>query len=386
MSEFNMQSKLPNLETSIFTKMSKMANQYNAINLSQGFPEFDTPAYLKRSVIDAIMSGKNQYAPSHGSPELLLQLEHLIKTKYQKTLSSHECITITSGATEALFVAIQTIVKPNDEVIIFDPAYDSYEPAVELAGGKCVHIPLSSPDYKINWQDVKKQITPNTRAIIVNTPHNPTGTLLTQYDIHQLHQLVTENNLYLISDEVYEYITFEGEQHESILKYPELFDHAFVISSFGKTFHCTGWKLGYCTAPKHLTNEFRKIHQYVTFSSFTPAQIGIAAMLKQHPEHISELGHFYQQKKALLVSALADSNFKILPSKGTYFILLDYSAISTLDDVAFCQWLTQEIGVAAIPLSPFYQSDTLYSDKIIRLCFAKEDTTLLEAAKKLSAL
>ena len=388
------QSKLPNLKTSIFTEMSLLANEHKAINLSQGFPEFDTPPFLKSQINQAIIEGKNQYSPSSGVPDLLNQIGQLIQRQYQLTLEPLKCITVTSGATEALWVAIQTIVRQNDEVIIFDPAYDSYEPAVKLAGGICRHIALNAPDYAVDWTLVKKSINKNTRAIIVNSPHNPTGTLLSKSDMEQLQQLVIENELYVISDEVYEFITFDGVRHESALRYPELFKRSFVVSSFGKTFHCTGWKLGYCVAPPELASEFRKIHQYVTFSTFTPAQIGIAAMLKEHPEHITELAGFYQNKREHLVNALKDSRFKILPSAGTYFVLLDYSDISALNDHEFCHWLTKEIGVAAIPLSPFYENKQgeehhesyHQQNKVIRLCFAKNEQTLLKAAAMLCQL
>jgi methionine aminotransferase len=304
-------------------------------------------------------------------------------------LDALNSVTVTSGATEALWVAIQTIIRHGDEVIVFDPAYDSYEPAVELAGGVCRHIALNAPDYAIDWNLVKKSLNKNTRAIIINSPHNPTGTLLNKNDLEQLQQLVIENDLYVISDEVYEFITFDGLRHESVLRYPELFKRSFVISSFGKTLHCTGWKLGYCIAPVELTSEFRKIHQYVTFCTFTPAQIAIAAMLKEKPEHVTELAGFYQNKRDILVDAMKSSRFKVLPSKGTYFVLLDYSAISELNDVEFCYWLTKEIGVAAIPLSPFYEStdeDNRQQSKVVRLCFAKNESTLLKAAEILCQL
>jgi len=371
--------------------MALMANEFNAINLSQGFPEFDTPELLKSAINQAVVDGKNQYCPSNGLPDLLIQIGELIQRQYNRSLDSSKSITVTSGATEALMVAIQTLVRPNDEVIIFDPAYDSYEPAVELAGGRCRHIPLNAPDYAIDWSLVRQTINKNTRAIIINSPHNPTGTLLGEADLNLLQQIVLENNLYLISDEVYEYITFDGQRHESVLRYPELFKRSFVISSFGKTFHCTGWKLGYCVAPEELAAEFRKIHQYVTFCSFTPAQIAIAEMLEQQPEHIDKLSVFYQEKRDVLLNALKGSRFKVLPSQGTYFVLLDYSAISDLSDIEFCHWLTKEIGVAAIPLSPFYENvgeegSSQYQSKVIRLCFAKNETTLVKAAEILCLL
>ena len=389
-------SKLPNVETSIFTEMSIMANQYQAINLSQGFPEFDTPAFLKDKINQAISEGKNQYSPSNGLPALLTEIANMIHRQYQthladeKKLDGLNNVTITSGATEALWVAIQSLVRQDDEVIIFDPAYDSYEPAVELAGGICRHIALAAPSYAINWAVVEQSINAKTRAIIINSPHNPTGSILSQSDLSALQALVEQYNLYIISDEVYEHMTFDGLRHESVLRYPELFKRAFVVSSFGKTFHCTGWKMGYCAAPDELMAEFRKIHQYVTFCSFTPAQIAIAQMLKEQPAHITALASFYQQKRDLLINALKDSRFTLLPSQGTYFLLLDYSAISVLNDREFCQWLTKEIGVAAIPLSPLYPAEQReayhQNNKVIRLCFAKNDDTLLKAAEILCQL
>ena len=387
------QSKLPHIGTSIFTKMSLMAHQYQAINLSQGFPEFDVPEFLKSAINQAISEGKNQYSPSTGLPELINQIGKMVINRYQKdvptddTVDAFNNITVTSGATEALWVAIQSIVREGDEVIVFDPAYDSYEPAVEMAGGRCRHIALNAPEYAIDWDLVKQTISDKTRAIIINSPHNPTGTVLSHSDLMALQSLVLENDLYLISDEVYEHMTYDGLRHESVLSYPELFKRSFVISSFGKTFHCTGWKLGYCVAPTEMTIEFRKIHQYVTFCSFTPAQFAVASMLKNHPNHIDELAEFYQQKRDVFVKALKKSRFKVLPCKGTYFLLLDYSAVSDLNDLDFCHWLTQEIGVAAIPLSPFYQSKNLADkSKVVRVCFAKYDDTLLKAAETLCQL
>lgn len=388
------QSKLPHVGTSIFTEMSALAMQHNAINLSQGFPEFDAPDFLKSAISQAIADGKNQYCPSSGLPDLLLQIGELVQRCYIKDedrgLNALETITITSGATEALSVATHALVRPGDEVIVFDPAYDAYEPDVELAGGSCRHVAMLAPDYAIDWDVVEQTINDNTRAIIINSPHNPTGTLLSQNDLLSLQSLVVKHGLYVISDEVYEHMTFDGERHESVLRYPELFQRSMVISSFGKTFHCTGWKLGYCVAPESLTEEFRKIHQYVTFCSFTPAQFAVAEMLKMHFQHIDELSGFYQQKRDVLVNALQKSRFKVLPSKGTYFVLVDYSDISDMQDVEFCHWLTQEVGVAAIPLSPFYQTELLdeYHQKhqVVRLCFAKHDETLLKAAELLCQL
>jgi len=388
------QSKLPHVGTSIFTEMSLLAAEHGAINLSQGFPGFDMPDFLKQAISEAIAAGKNQYCPSMGLPDLLQQIGVLIERCYRQgsteALNPLQTVTITSGATEALWVAFQALVRPGDEVIVFDPAYDSYEPAVELAGGSCRHIAMNAPDYAIDWQQVRAAVNNKTRAIVINSPHNPTGTLLSKADLETLQSIVLEHDLYVVSDEVYEHITFDGERHESVLAYPDLFARSFVISSFGKTFHCTGWKMGYCVAPKAMTAEFRKIHQYVTFCSFTPAQFAITEMLKSHPAHIDELGAFYQRKRDVLVDALNTSRFNVLPAKGTYFVLLDYSDVSDLKDTDFCHWLTKEIGVAAIPLSPFYQADALVEyhrrHKVVRLCFAKDDETLLQAAELLCQL
>ena len=379
-----MESKLPHLGTSIFTYMTGLANQHNALNLSQGFPEFDAPKLLKQRLAHYSEQGFNQYSPSSGIAPLQAQIADLVKRKYQLEITPADTVTVTSGATEALFVAIQAVTRPGDEIIIFDPAYDSYQPAIELAGGRAVHIAMQAPDYAIDWPQVAEAINDKTRAIIINSPHNPSAKNLKASDFKALKKLLIRHDLLLISDEVYEHIAFDDTPHISVLQDPELFARAFVISSFGKTFHCTGWKMGYCIAPKLLTEEFRKIHQYVTFSSFTPAQLALTDMLAEQSGHVDELSGFYQQKRDLLINALQDSRFTILPSEGTYFLLLDYSEISELDDMAFCEYLVKEVGVAAIPISVFYQSPP--KDKVIRLCFAKENETLLEAAEKLCSL
>jgi len=378
------ESKLPNLGTSIFSQMSALANQFSAINLSQGFPEFDTPELLKKQLNYYVLEGLNQYSPSSGVPRLQQQIAELAQRKYDANINASEQVTVTSGATEALFVAIQATVRKGDEVIVFDPAYDSYQPAIELAGGRSVHVALHAPDYAIDWSVVTNAITTNTRAIIINTPHNPSGKTFKQDDINKLKSLVAQHDLYVISDEVYEHITFDQQPHLSVLRDEELFARSFVISSFGKTFHSTGWKMGYCIAPAELAVEFRKIHQYVTFSSFTPAQHALADMLEQQGEHVDQLSEFYQQKRDVLSNALKDSRFTILPSEGTYFLLLDYSDVSDLNDVEFCHWLVEQAGVAAIPLSVFYEKPS--NDKVIRLCFAKNEDTLIQAAEILCQL
>jgi len=384
MKHLNITSKLPSIGTSIFTEMSGLANKLSAINLSQGFPEFETPEFLKQSVASAIENNKNQYAPSSGAPELLAQISKLVKKQYSVSINADEMVTITSGATEALFVAFQVVVNQGDEVLVFDPAFDSYKPAIELAGGKSVHIPLDAPCYRIDWDLVEEKISEKTRAIVINSPHNPTGTLITDEDMRHLEKLVLKNNLWLISDEVYEYMTFDQLPHQSALLYPDLFERTFVISSFGKTFHCTGWKMGYCIAPKKLTAEFRKIHQFVTFCSSTPFQAGITSMLAEMPDHVDQLAAFYQHKRDVLQEALNGSRFEVLPSSGTYFLLVDYTNISELNDLEFCYWMAKEIGVVAIPLSPFYEQPN--QSKIVRLCFAKNDNTLVEAGKRMCRL
>ena len=384
MKHLNITSKLPSIGTSIFTEMSGVANKLSAINLSQGFPEFETPEFLKQSVASAIENNKNQYAPSSGAPELLAQISKLVKKQYSVSINADEMATITSGATEALFVAFQVVVNQGDEVIVFDPAFDSYKPAIELAGGKSVHIPLDAPCYRIDWDLVEEKINEKTRAIVINSPHNPTGTLITDEDMRHLETLVLKYNLWLISDEVYEYMTFDQLPHQSALLYPDLFERTFVISSFGKTFHCTGWKMGYCIAPKNLTAEFRKIHQFVTFCSSTPFQAGITSMLAEMPDHVDQLSAFYQHKRDVLQKALTGSRFEVLPSSGTYFLLVDYTNISELNDLEFCYWMAKEIGVVAIPLSPFYEQPN--QSRIVRLCFAKNDNTLVEAGKRMCRL
>lgn len=372
-------SKLPNVGTTIFSQMSALAHQYDAINLSQGFPNFSCDPYLTQQASHYINQGLNQYAPMPGLPELQQAIAQLVCDHYELNIDPASQVTVTSGATEALFVAMTALVHPGDEVIVFDPAYDSYEPAVNMAGGTCVHIPLLPPNYGIDWQQVEDAITSKTKAIVINSPHNPTGAILQEGDIDALKGLLERHDIHLISDEVYEHIVFDGQQHHSILRYPELAEKAFVVSSFGKTFHVTGWKVGYCIAPKALTDEFRKIHQYVTFSTVTPIQKAIADTMTQSPQSISGLGQFYQRKRDVFSQHVKNSQFDLLPCHGTYFQLLDYSHISDLSDVEFCHWLTKVHKVATIPLSVFYQTPP--QSKVIRVCFAKDEQTLQQAAE-----
>ncbi|HEX5793763.1 MAG TPA: methionine aminotransferase [Rheinheimera sp.] len=376
-----LQSKLPAVGTTIFSQMSQLAAEQQAINLSQGFPDFAADELLLDKLAEYSRQGLNQYAAMPGIVPLRQQIAALLQRCYGRSVNAEQHITVTSGATEALFVAISTVVQAGDEVIVFDPAYDSYEPAINLCGAKAVHIALQAPDYRIDWQQVAVAVSPRTKLIIVNSPHNPTGMVFSQADWLALQQLVLAHNLYCISDEVYEHMVFDGAPQLSANSFAALAERSFIVSSFGKTFHVTGWKLGYCVASAALTLEFRKIHQYVTFSSFTPAQYAIADMLEQHSDQVRRLAAFYQQKRDSFATLLANSRFKLLPCQGTYFQLADYSAISELDDVAFSRWLAIEHKVAAIPLSVFYQSPP--NSRIIRFCFAKQHSTLQAAAEVL---
>lgn len=379
-----LKSKLPNVGTTIFSRMSALAQQHGALNLSQGFPDFPVAPALVDALHQQMLAGHNQYAPMPGVLALREQIALLLTRCYQRQASAEQEITVTSGATEALFVAIQAVVRPGDEVIVFDPAYDSYQPAVELAGGKTVHVQLQAPDYQVDWQAVERRISDRSRLIIVNSPHNPTGAVFSHADWLALSTLVQRHGLFCISDEVYEHLVFDGALQLSAHRYPALAERSFVVSSFGKTFHVTGWKLGYCVAPAQLSAEFRKIHQYVTFSSFTPAQYAIAQVLAEQPQLVNGLSAFYQQKRDLFRQLLSGSRLQLLPCQGTYFQLLDYSAVSTLPDTEFCDWLTREVGVATIPLSVFYRQSP--EQRIIRCCFAKQDLTLQQAAARLTEL
>ncbi len=376
-----LRSKLPWVGTTIFSQMSQLAQQSGAINLSQGFPDFAPHRELIAGLTTQALAGKNQYAPMIGVLELRQQIAALTERCYQRKVDVEQQITITSGATEALFVAIQAVVSPGDEVIVFDPAYDSYQPAVELAGGVTVHIALQPPEFQVDWVAVAQAVTAKTRLIIVNSPHNPTGMVFVDADYLALENLVQTHGLWCISDEVYEHMVFSGAEQRSVHQYPALAERSFVVSSFGKTFHVTGWKLGYCIAPPGLTTEFRKIHQYVTFSSFTPAQYAIAELLEQHVELVTGLAAFYQAKRDLFRQLLQGSRFHLLPCRGTYFQLADFKQISALDDVSFCRELTTVYGVAAIPLSVFSRVPTPSS--LIRFCFAKQTATLEAAAERL---
>ena len=379
-----MRSKLPEVGTTIFTVMTRMAQQYNAINLSQGFPDFDCPEALRERVSFYLNDRRNQYAPMTGVPELRAQIAAKLLDLYGCSMDADQEITVTSGATEALFDVIQAVAGRDDEVIMFDPAYDSYDPAVTLAGAIPVHLPLTLPDYSIDWQLVEDSISDRTRLIIINSPHNPSGSVLSARDLDTLAGLIRNRDIYVLSDEVYEHMVFDGGLHQSVLRHPELRQRSFAVSSFGKTFHATGWKMAYCAAPAALTAELRKVHQFVTFTSASFLQYALADFMRDCPEHALELPAFYQQKRDYFCELLRPSRFSFAPSAGTYFQCVDYSRISDLNDTAFVNWLTQEKGVAAIPLSAFYK--TAPDTKVIRFCFCKDDSTLERATDILRTL
>jgi methionine aminotransferase len=372
-----MQSKLPNIGTSIFTVMSQLAAKHNAINLGQGFPDFPMSAELIECVNKAMQSGGNQYAHTNGVPLLRERLAEKIKYLYDVNINPETNITITPGGTYSIFCAFSTIIQPGDEVIIFEPAYDSYIPNIVFNGGIVVPIELEFPDYTIPWDKVKAAITPKTKAILVNTPHNPTGRVFTKDDILILQEIVLSNNLYLISDEVYEHLIYDNKQHETVMKYPDLFARTFVCFSFGKTYHCTGWKLGYCIAPENIMKEYRKVHQFNAFGCDTPKQIAIAEYMTNKEAYLS-IGAMYQEKRDYLRGLLDNTKFVRLPSSGSYFESYRYDTISDEPDTIFAERLVKDFGIAVVPMSAFYQKST--DHKVIRLCFAKVKETLDAAA------
>jgi methionine aminotransferase len=376
------ETKLPKVGTTIFTVMSQLAAERGAVNLGQGFPDFAVPDFLVSELDRAMREGKNQYAPMTGVPVLRQAIAAKTLDCYGATVDPDSEITVTSGASEAIFDAVHAVVRPGDEVVVLDPCYDCYEPAIDLAGGVAVHVPLHPVDFSVDWDQVRAAITPKTRLLFINTPHNPSGAMLTADDMRALGDILRDTDILLLSDEVYEHIVFDGRRHESVLRYPELAARAFVVSSFGKTYHCTGWKIGYCIAPAALSAEFRKVHQYNTFCTFAPAQHAFAAMIEKHPEHHRELGNFYQIKRDHFGAQLLGTRFRPLPVPGGYFQLVDYSEISDLPDAEFCRWLTIEKGVAAIPLSPFYAAPPP-GQRLARLCFAKNPDTLDAAIARL---
>ncbi len=373
-------SKLPAVGTTIFTIMSQLAAEHGAVNLSQGFPDFDTHPDLIDLVHRAMQQGHNQYAPMQGAPALRRQIAEKTAALYGAEIDPDLEVTVTSGATEALFAAITAVVHPGDEVILIEPAYDSYVPAIHLSQGVPVHVPMTYPGYDIDWPAVERAVTPRTRLLILNSPHNPTGTALSAEDIAALARIAAGHEFYILSDEVYEHIIFDGRSHQSMLRHPQLARRSFVVSSFGKTYHATGWKIGYCIAPQELSAEFRKVHQFLTFASNTPIQLAYADFMKRSDLFL-ELPRFYQRKRDLFLELMENSRFTPLPCAGTYFQMMDYSAITDEADLDFARRMTIEYGVAAIPPSVFHHDQR--DHKVLRFCFAKQDQTLVRAAEVL---
>jgi len=376
-------SKLPEVGTTIFSTMSALANSHNAVNLSQGFPGFEVDKKLIDLVTQHLKEGNNQYAPMPGILELRVTLSNYLTKTYGGEINPNSEITVTAGATQAIYNTISAVVSEGDEVILFSPAYDCYAPAIEVHGGIPVFIPLLHPDYSINWEMVRQKVNAKTKLIVINSPHNPTGSLLSKFDLEQLEKITNGTEIIVISDEVYEHITFDGNKHESVLGFPELKKRAMVIYSFGKSLHVTGWKLGFCVGPDWLMKEFRKIHQYTVFSCNSPMQYAINDYIINH-NPFANTSEFYERKRDLFLASIKDSRFKIIPCSGTYFQLLDYSEISDMNDVEFAKKLTIEKGIASIPLSVFYPD--LEDNKVLRFCFAKEDELLIKAGKLLCTI
>ncbi|SIT90445.1 methionine aminotransferase [Pontibacter indicus] len=376
-------SKLPDVGTSIFAVMSAMANEHGAINLSQGFPDFNCPDELIALVTKYMQEGYNQYAPMPGMPALRHKISEKTEKVYGYRPDQDQEVTVTTGATEALFAAITAVVKPGDEVVVLEPCYDSYAPAIRLAGGIPIYVPLAIPDFSIDWNLLKKNISSRTRLIIINTPHNPTGAVIPREDLEKLASLTDGSDILILSDEVYEHMVFDGKEHVSALQIEGLRQRTFVISSFGKTYHTTGWKIGYVVAPPALTAELRKMHQFITFCSVTPLQLAIADYM-DNEAHYRSLPDFYQAKRDLFCELVRPSRFELVPSAGTYFQLLKYDKISTEHDLDFAKRLTLEIGVASVPVSAFYHNKT--DHHYLRFCFAKSEETLRQAAERLVGL
>lgn len=374
------QSKLPNVGTTIFTEMSVLAQQYKAINLGQGFPDFLMDSAITDLVNEAMQKGHNQYVHMNGLPALREGLAEKVKELYNTDIDPNDEITITPGGTYAIYTAFTTILQKGDEVIVFEPAYDSYIPNIEINGGVAVPISLSFPDYGINWDLVKEKINAKTKAIIINSPHNPSGALLQDADLKKLSELVLGTGIFIISDEVYEHLVFDNKEHLSVLKYPELYERSFVCFSFGKTYHCTGWKMGYCIAPPSLMKEFRKVHQFNCFTCNSPTQFALAAYIKNKEAYLG-LGKFLQGKRDYFMEAMKATKFKPLPSYGSYFQLYSYDGISEETEKELAVRLIKEYGVATIPVSAFY--NTAVENKVLRFCFAKKEETLQEAANRL---
>ena len=379
----HLQTKLPAVGTTIFTVMSTLAAENNAVNLGQGFPDFNCDPHLVDVVTDAMKQGLNQYPPMAGVPVLREAIATKIEALHAYKYSATSEITITDGATQAIITIILAVVHAGDEVIVLEPCYDSYVPNIELADGVPVRVPLTPGTFRPDFDKIAAAITPNTRAIIINSPHNPSGTVWTEADMLRLQEILAPTNVLLISDEVYEHMVFDGQQHQSAARFPGLAARAFIVSSFGKTYHVTGWKVGYVAAPAALTTEFRKVHQFNVFTVNTPVQYGLAAYMAD-PKPYLELPAFYQRKRDLFREGLKHTRFKLLPSEGTYFQCVDISAVSDLSETEFCQWLTSELGVAAIPLSAFYGNG--FDQRVVRFCFAKKDETLNAALQRLKTL
>lgn len=376
-------SKLPNVGTTIFTVMSAMANEYGAINLSQGFPNYPTSQRLNDLVTHHLNIGHNQYAPMTGVPKLQEQIALKCKRMYGVDIDPSTEVTITSGATEGIFTSIAALVHQGEEVIVLEPAYDSYRPAIKICGAVPVIHQLYAPDFAIDWDAVAARITPRTRMIIVNTPTNPTGYIFSKADMEALERITADTNILVLSDEVYEHLIYDGQEHQSVLRFPELRKRSLAVFSFGKTFHTTGWRIGYCIAPPELTAEFRKVHQFNTFSINTPLQWALADFLEDPQEYLSLPG-FFQKKRDYFLQRLENSRLKPLNSSGTYFQMFDYTDISDLSEKEFAVWMTQELGVAAIPVSAFYGDE--YNNGLIRLCFAKTEATLEAATERLQGM
>ena len=377
------QSKLPNTGTSIFTVMSALAAEHHAINIGQGFPDFEMDQELAELAAQKIVQGYNQYVPMAGYMPLRESIAEKIFNLYGNNVSAADEITVTPGGSYAIYTAFTTILQPGDEVIVLEPAYDCYIPNIVANRGIPIRVPLKFPDYSIDWEKVKDAINQKTKAIIINSPHNPTGTILSDDDMQMLQQLLSNTNIFLISDEVYEHLVFDGKQHNSVLKYPELYNRSFVCFSFGKVYNCTGWKLGYCVAPKSYTAEFRRLHQFDAFCCFTPTQVALAAHLKKQERYLS-LAPFMQQKRDFFLEKMKSSRFTLLPSSGSYFVCGTYENISDMSSMDMAMHLTKSIGVATIPVSAFYQNGE--DDQVLRFCFAKKEETLSTAAERLSAL
>mgnify|MGYP000846924197 CR=1 FL=1 len=372
----NLNSRLPDVGTSIFTVMSRMAQEHGAINLSQGFPDFEVSPALIDLIYKYLKAGHNQYAPMPGTPALRQAIADVITKTYQRPTDFETEVTITAGGTEALFSTIAALVQKDDEVIVFDPAYDSYNPAIRLNGGVPKHISLNPPYFVIDWEQVKHTITPRTRLIIINTPHNPTGSILREADLKQLESIVQAHNIIVLSDEVYERIIFDNKSHESVLKYPGLAQQSVAVFSFGKTFHATGWKVGYAVASEHLTREIRKAHQFITFSVNTPVQLALAEYLG-NPDHYLSLRKFYQHKRDFFLNQIKGSSLQPLPCAGSYFQLLSYAGVKSLPEKEMAEWMTKELKLAPIPVSAFYTDGS--NNQLLRFCFAKSEQTLEKA-------